>query len=175
MCEKGIEQLNLDEFTLILDQNDDCVNIENNLCKMYCKFGFCHKHEKKMCSKIHNTNLIINIEIIKAKSKVMNNSNKKAKRLSAENEEIEVVKKKEKRCESIVNSLDPGNNAHTSGIDAFMTGYAFAYLLQKNSNFYEVFKTNESDEIKLSDFNLNEWLNNVYLTGKFQLNFNLYF
>ena len=56
-----------------------------------------------------------------------------------------------------------------------MTGYAFAYLLQKNSNFYEVFKTNESDEIKLSDFNLNEWLNNVYLTGKFQLNFNLYF
>jgi hypothetical protein len=171
MCENGLEQLNLDEFTLKLDLNDDYVNIENNLCKTYCKFGFCNKSEKKICTKIHNTNLFLNIEIIKAKSKVINNGNKKAKQSSVDYEEIKKIKKKEQNLETIAErfNLESSNQAHTSGIDAFMTGYAFAYLVQKFSNFYGVFKTSQNDEMKLSDLNLNDWLNNVYLTGKYEL------
>ena len=171
--------MNLEEFNLKLDLNDDYSKIEANLCKMHCKFGFCANYEKKMCSKIHNTNLIINIEIIKEKAKTMNKSKNKTKKASTvvsgvneSGDTDEVVQRESiEKSESIAKrfNMESANHAHTSGIDAFMTGYSFVYFLLNFSNLTESLKTLETNhEIKrLDELNIASWLNNVYLTGNF--------
>jgi hypothetical protein len=160
-----------------MDLSDNYLKIENNLCKMYCKFGFCSNNERKSCSKLHNTNLILNIEIIKAKAKM--NNNKKKRELKVVEAENDVVNKKNIKLDdeqvnnevlesSLVERFDLGscNYAHTSGIDAFMTGYSFVYFLQKFSSLVEIMNDSDDNFIKLCDLSLTNWLNNVYLSGK---------
>ena len=132
---------------------------------MYCKYGFCSNYEKKSCFKIHNTNLILNIEIIKSNVQIAKNKKNKKIKINEE-EKVEATEQVESLDEKF--DMNSANNAHTSGIDAFMTGYAFVYFLQKHSNLNEIIKMSNKEQtfVTLSDLNVNNWLNNVYLTGK---------
>lgn len=140
----------------------------DNICTTFSTYGYCAKRTE--CSKSHNVNEIIELELSKRKSGRGGGNNKSTKKLKVSEDAAEENAGETDKCqeEEIINKV------HSAGLDAFMTGYVMLNAVNKVSKF-RMENENEQEEIrttnnriKLSQFTgiSSKFKSNVYLTGK---------
>ena len=139
--------------------------VEKKICHNYSTYGYCSRIET--CNKSHDVNEIIQAEL----------SRKKPKKLPT----LEEQQQQPQPAENEISSLDSvpqresTNQAHSAGLDSFMTGYVLLNFMNKLTNLKLTDKSaataaeaavNETRLHLMDDFDLDLFRNKVYLTGK---------
>jgi len=144
-------------FSLNKTQLDELV------CKTYSIYGYCAN--VKTCAKSHQTDEIIKIEMVK---KLKKNKNFDMSSVQICTDSSSEMKNQLLKESSFVENDLNINKTHSSGLDAFMTGYVMLHFVNKYSLFkYKCNPTQSTDLTNLNDFeNLDSFKFNVYLSGK---------
>jgi hypothetical protein len=134
--------------------------LEESVCKTYSIYGYCAN--VKTCKKSHQTDEIIKIEMIKNLKK-KKNFDLGSLQIDTHSSEHHII---EGSC-LVENDLSI-NETHSSGLDAFMTGYVMLQFINKYSSFqYQSSPNHSTNRISLNEFeNMSSFKFNVYLTGK---------
>ena len=156
--------LQLSDFQMNLSKKE---LTEKKICHNYSTYGYCSRIET--CNKSHDVNTIIQAELNKKKPKST------LKQQEEEEEEETVNVKETASTEKITETVRSNQNqAHSAGIDSFMTGYVMLNFLNKLTKFKmtsdsestSVDSTNKTPIHLLNEFDLALFKNKVYLTGK---------
>lgn len=145
-------ELNAEKLVYLMQNRKN--EIEKSICETYSSYGYCKNNK---CSKSHDIELIIKLEIYKKEKQKF----KKLAKQLAEKEQVQIE-------EEIGESENLNKIQHNAGLDAFMTGFVMLNYLNKFSKFK--LKENvdlSKDNLNLNDFDeLDKFLNKLYLTGK---------
>ncbi|RWS01222.1 target of EGR1 protein 1-like protein [Dinothrombium tinctorium] len=134
------------------------------VCKNYSYHGWCVKGTS--CPNSHNIHLILHEKIERKSKKAKQNINKVKKfyednKLCEENDEKN-DEAKEKTFDPSANPMNVNSGIHSSGFDAFMTGYCFAVYIA----LYGGDKVDAKTKFTPTNIGLKRFHNSLYLTGK---------
>ena len=160
-----MEKYTLSDFIKLDLSKFDKNNLDKELCSTYKSFGYCHNMINKKCTKSHSADKILIMELLNKDKKVQKQKIEKNLSVCATGETYTEKAYDILESNDLKKDEEIQNQVHNAGLDSFMTGYIMLNFINKFTKFK--IKEKNHDKITLNNFmNIENLINNVYLTGK---------